>query len=228
MAFACDAVLLDFDGVLVDSNAISERQMRTWAERHGVPFARIAAIHHGRPTVETVRLVAPHLDVEAEARLIERAETEDTDGLVAFAGATRLLSALPDGRWAIVTSGTRRLAETRLAHVGFRRPSVLVTADDVQRGKPAPDPYLVAAERLGVAPKRCVVVEDAPAGVAAARAAGARVIAVASSMSPAALTDADVVVAGLDDLSVEIESGALTLAWRAAIPGGGARYTGSS
>src|SRR2546422_385093 len=136
MAFACDAVLLDFDGVLVDSNAISERQMRTWAERHGVPFARIAAIHHRRPTV--------------------------------------------------------------------------------------------AAERLGVAPKRCVVVEDAPAGVAAARAAGARVIAVASSMSPAALTDADVVVAGLDDLSVEIESGALTLAWRAAIPGGGARYTGSS
>ena len=118
--------------------------------------------------------------------------------------------------------------KTRLAHVGFRRPSVLVTADDVQRGKPAPDPYLVAAERLGVAPKRCVVVEDAPAGVAAARAAGARVIAVASSMSPAALTDADVVVAGLDDLSVEIESGALTLAWRAAIPGGGARYTESS
>ena len=217
MAFACAAVLFDFDGVLVDSNAISERQMRVWAERHGVPFARIAAIHHGRPTLETVRLVAPHLDVEAEARLIERAETEDTEGLVAFAGAARLLSGLPAGRWAIVTSGTRRLATTRLAHVGLRRPDVLVTADDVRRGKPAPDPYLVAAERLGVAPERCVVVEDAPAGVAAARAAGARVIAVASTMAPAALTDADVIVARLDDLGVEVERGALVLTWRAAI-----------
>src|SRR5439155_21929796 len=92
MAFACDAVLLDFDGVLVDSNAISERQMRTWAERHGVPFARIAAIHHGRPPVETVRLVAPHLVVEAEERLIERAVDEDTFGLVAFASTTRMLT----------------------------------------------------------------------------------------------------------------------------------------
>jgi mannitol-1-/sugar-/sorbitol-6-phosphatase len=228
VALSCHAVLFDFDGVLVDSNAISERQMRAWAERHRVPFARIAAIHHGRPTVETVRLVAPHLDIEAEARLIERAEADDTEGLVAFAGAARLLSALPEGRWAIVTSGTRRLATTRLAHVGLRRPAVLVTADDVQRGKPAPDPYLVAAERLGVAPTRCVVVEDAPAGVAAARAAGARVIAVASTMPPAALADADVVIAGLEDLSVEVESGALTLAWRAAISGDGAMYTGSS
>src|SRR5689334_7305466 len=156
--------------------------MRAWAERHGLPFARIATLHHGRPTVETVRLVAPHLDVEAEARSIERAETEDLHGLRVFAGAARLLAALPPDRWAIVTSGTHALATTRLAHVGLRKPTVLVTADDVARGKPAPDPYLTPARKLGVAPGRCVVIEDAPAGVAAGRAAGARVIAVASTM----------------------------------------------
>jgi mannitol-1-/sugar-/sorbitol-6-phosphatase len=226
--FRCDAVVFDLDGVLVDSNAIAERHMRAWAERHDIPFARIAAIHHGRPTVETVRLVAPHLDVGAEARLIERAETDDIDGLRLFAGAARLVGGLPQERWAIVTSGTRRLATMRLAHVGLRRPAVLVTADDVRLGKPAPDPYRLAAERIGVPPKRCVVVEDAPAGVASARAAGARVIAVASTVTAAALDDADVVVACLDDLSVTTGPGALEIAWRAAIRDGDATmYTGS-
>lgn len=222
MAFTAAAIIFDLDGVLVDSNAISERQMRAWAERHGVAFAGIAAIHHGRPTIETMRLVAPQLDVEAEARLIERAEADDTDGLCVFAGAARLIDGLPDGRWAIVTSGTRALATTRLTHVGLRLPGVLVTADDVRRGKPAADPYRLAAERLGVPPKRCVVVEDAPAGLASARAAGARIIAIASTMPAAALDDADVVLACLDDLRIAVGPGALEIAWRAAIREGGA------
>jgi mannitol-1-/sugar-/sorbitol-6-phosphatase len=226
--FRCDAVVFDLDGVLVDSNAIAERQMRVWAERHGVAFARVAAIHHGRPTIETIRLVAPHLDAEAEARLVEAAEVDDTDGLSVFAGASRLLDGLPGTRWAIVTSGTRRLATTRLDHVGLRRPAVLVTADDVRRGKPAPDPYLLAAERLGLEPRRCVVVEDAPAGVAAARAAGARVIGVASTMAPAVLEHADVVVARLDDLDIAIGSATLRITWRAAVRERDATmYTGS-
>jgi len=228
VALRCDAVIFDLDGVLVDSNAISERQMRVWAERHDVAFSRIAAIHHGRPTIETMRLVAPHLDVEAEAGLIEAAEAEDTEGLRVFAGASRLLGGLPEARWAIVTSGTRRLATTRLDHVGLRRPGVLVTADDVRRGKPAPDPYLLAAERLGLEARRCVVVEDAPAGVASARAAGARVIGVASTLAPAALEHADVVVARLDDLSIAVGSATLKVTWRAATrESDTAMYTGS-
>jgi len=227
VALRCDAVIFDLDGVLVDSNAISERQMRVWAERHGVAFARIAAIHHGRPTIETMRLVAPHLDVEAEARLVEAAEADDTDGLRLFAGAARLVGGLPEARWAIVTSGTRRLATTRLDYVGLRRPAVLVTADDVRRGKPAPDPYLLAAERLGVEARRCVVVEDAPAGVASGRAAGARVIGVASTMAPVALGQADLVVARLEDLAIAVGSATLRITWRAAIrEGDAAMYTG--
>jgi sugar-phosphatase len=217
MPFTCDAVIFDLDGILVDSNPIAERHMRAWAERHGVPFERIAAIHHGRPTVETVRLVAPHLDAESQARLIETAEADDTNGLILFAGASRLLAGLPDGRWAIVTSGTRRTATRRLAHVGLPIPAVLITADDVTRGKPAPDPYLLVAERLGLAPSRCVVLEDAPAGVVSARAAGARVIGVASTLPAAALADADVVVARLEDIRAGAGEGALRVAWRAAL-----------
>ena len=204
MALRCRAVLFDLDGVLVDSNPIAERHWRRWADRHGLPFDEIARTHHGRPTAETVRRVAPHLDAEREARLKETAEADDTDVLAAYDGAAALLAGLPDGRWAIATSGTRRTAAFRLAHVGLPEPAAFVTADDVRRGKPAPDPYLLAAERLGVAAADCVVVEDAPAGVEAARAAGARVVAVASTNAPAALAGADAVVGRLAALRVEV------------------------
>lgn len=170
----------------------------------------------GRTTAETVHLVAPDVDAEAEALLMETAEADDTDGLVPFAGAASLLGRLPIGRWAIATSGKRRTAVTRLAHTGLPSPHVLITADDVARGKPAPDPYLLAAERLGILAARCVVVEDAPAGIASARAAGARVIAIASTMSREALGDADAIVPRLEDLTFEMTEGALCLTPRVA------------
>jgi mannitol-1-/sugar-/sorbitol-6-phosphatase len=214
MPFMCDAIIFDLDGVLIDSNAIAERHLRAWAQRHGVPLEHIAAIHHGRTTVETVRLVAPHLDAATEAEAMETAEADDVDGLVAFPGAARLLARLPAGRWAIATSGTRRTATLRLAYAGLASPDVLITADDVTKGKPAPDPYLLAAKRLGLLPSRCVVVEDAPAGIASAHAAGARVIGVASSMAPEKLAGADVIVASLEDLDVEPAAGTLLITWR--------------
>lgn len=203
MIFACQAIIFDLDGVLVDSNPIAERHWERWAVRHGLPFDEIARSHHGRPTVEIIRRVAPHLDAEREARRKETAEADDTDGLTAYDGAADLLAMLPAGRWAVATSGTRRTAAFRLAHVGLPEPAVLVTADDVERGKPAPDSYLLAAERLGVDPADCVAVEDAPAGVESARAAGARVIAVASTNGPDVLSRADVVLPELAALRVE-------------------------
>ena len=211
MLFHCRAVLFDLDGVLVDSNPIAERHWRLWAERHGLDAGEIARTHHGRPTAETVRRVAPHLDAAHEARLKETAEADDTDGLRAYAGAAALLAGLPDGRWAIATSGTRRTATFRLAHVGLPEPAALVTADDVERGKPAPDPYLLAARTLGVDPADCVVVEDAPAGIEAAHAAGARVVAVASTNAPDALAGADAVVDRLAALRVEVGAQGLTV-----------------
>lgn len=205
MELICAAILFDIDGVLIDSSVVVERHWRRWAERHGVAYERMTEVMHGRTSAATIRIVAPHLDAEAEGRLREAVEGIDTDGLAVYAGAEALLRSLPAHGWGVVTSGNRRTASTRLGYGGFPTPPVLVTAEDVQRGKPDPQPYLVAAERLGVQPGGCVVVEDAPAGIEAGRAAGMRVVAVASTHGPRALTRADVVVSEIRNVTVRIE-----------------------
>jgi mannitol-1-/sugar-/sorbitol-6-phosphatase len=151
----CGAILFDLDGVLVDSGAAVERAWEEWAARHKLEIHHVLAEAHGRRTTDTIRAVAPWLDVEAESRALEEAETGDTDGVVALPGAASLLEALPAGSWAVATSGTRRLATTRLMHTGLPLPKVLVTAADVEHGKPDPQPYAAAAQGLGVEPSRC-------------------------------------------------------------------------
>jgi mannitol-1-/sugar-/sorbitol-6-phosphatase len=196
-ALRCQALLFDLDGVLMDSGAAVERTWERWSARHGLDLATILAQAHGRRSADTVRAVAPWLDAEAEAEAIEADESEDVDGVVALPGAASLLRALPAGRWAVATSGSRRLATRRLGHGRLPVPEVLVTADDVTHGKPHPEPYLAAARALGADPARCVVVEDAPAGIAAARAAGASVLGLATTFTAAELREADRVVPSL-------------------------------
>src|SRR5262249_15492831 len=150
--FMCDAVLFDLDGVLVDSTECIERHWREWAAKHQIDFIEVMKIAHGRRTVETVRMIAPHLDVHRELEALEGAESSDTEGVRKIDGAVELLQPLPEGAWAIVTSGTLRTAAGRISFAGLPMPRVLVTADDVERGKPAPDAYLLAAEKLGVLP----------------------------------------------------------------------------
>ncbi len=195
-------MIFDLDGVLVDSRVVIERHWRQWATQHNLDMAEIMHVAHGRRTVETIRLVAPYLDAEAEAARFEASEAFDTDGLVEIDGAARLVRSLPGDSWAVATSGSRDIAITRLGYAGVPRPTVLVTADDVKQGKPDPEAYLLASERLGVAPEGCVVVEDAPAGIEAAHAAGMRVIAVATTYAQEKLEGADVVVACLSDIQV--------------------------
>ena len=189
-----DALLLDLDGVLVDSEAAATRAWLWWASLRRLdpaPFMRA----HGRPSRETIAEFAPELEAETEAALVEEHETSDTAAVVALPGAAAMLrAACPT---AIVTSGGRRLAEARLRAAGLPRPAVLVTADAVSRGKPDPEPYLVAARRLGVPPARCTVFEDAPAGVAAGRAAGMRVVALTTTFGARELDGADHIVANL-------------------------------
>jgi sugar-phosphatase len=187
----CRAILFDLDGVLLDSAAAVERAWERWAGQHGLDVDAVLAEAHGRRTRDTIRVVAPWLDVEAETQALEEAESADTDGVVALAGAVSLLESLPAGSWAVATSGTRMLATTRLAHGGIPLPDVLVTADDVEHGKPAADPYVAAASALGVEPSRCLVVEDAPAGVASGRAAGATVLATVTTFAACELEAAD-------------------------------------
>ncbi|MBW4461539.1 MAG: HAD family hydrolase [Nodosilinea sp. WJT8-NPBG4] len=204
MDFHCQAIIFDVDGVLIDSDPVAERHWRAWADRHGVDYDAIARIHHGRPTAETIRQVAPHVDIAREARIKETAEADDTEGLILYAGVKELLARLPRERWGVATSGTRRTVSLRFPYLGLSEPSVMVTADDVQRGKPAPDPYLLAAERLGVAPADCLVIEDAPAGVEAAKAAGTKVIAVTTTNRAEDLGLADAIAPALATLQISV------------------------
>ena len=186
------ALLFDFDGVLVDSTAAVTRAWMQWGRDHGLQLTADGI--HGVRAVESIRQVAPHLDAEHEARRVEQAEIDLVDHVRAIPGAAPLVDALPDDRWAIVTSGTRRLAVSRLDAIGLPHPSVFITAEDVRQGKPAPDPYLLAAERLDVAVTDCVVVEDSPAGVLAGRRAGMPVIAVTTTHDRAEFDDPTLVV----------------------------------
>ncbi|MFN3333038.1 MAG: HAD-IA family hydrolase [Caldilinea sp.] len=205
----CDALLFDLDGVLIDSSACIVRNWRVWAEPYGIDVAEIMKVAHGVRSVETIRQVAPHLDAEAEAARLAALEMTNADSVVAMPGAHALLAALPADAWAIVTSGGADLAKARLRAVGLPIPTTMVTADDVTRGKPAPEPYLLAAKRLGVSPDRCLVVEDAPAGIQAGRAAGIRVLGISSTHTRAALLEQGVtaLVDRLAELAV-VNSGA--------------------
>ncbi|MEA3337958.1 MAG: HAD family hydrolase [Chloroflexota bacterium] len=172
----CEAILFDLDGVLIDSTSCITRHWQEWTRQHGLEMAAVMQVAHGLRTVETMRLVAPHLDAEKEAERFTAIEVADTEGVVAIEGASRTLNGLPKGVWTIVTSGSHDLARARLTRAGLPVPDTLVSGDDVRHGKPAPEPYLVGAKRLGKAAEECVVVEDAPVGIEAARAAGMQVI----------------------------------------------------
>jgi sugar-phosphatase len=207
----CQVVIFDIDGVLVDSTAVVEGTWRRWAAAHGLDFEMVLQVAHGRPARDTVRLAAPHLDFEAEAARLAAEEAHEVDGLVRIEGAVQLVSSLPKSRWAVVTSGTREIATTRLTFAGVTIPAVLITADDVERGKPDPQAYTLAAERLGVSPESCIVIEDAPAGIQGAQAAGMDVIAVATTHPREALQDADVTVGRLVDVRASADAGYITL-----------------
>ncbi len=186
-------VLFDLDGVLVDSTPAVARVWAGWAREHGFDPDEVVRIAHGRPSITTIRELLPHADQEAENREVERREITDVEGVVPLPGALELLRALPLERWAIVTSCTRQLAGVRIAAAGLPQPKHLVTATDVHRGKPDPEPYLKGAQFLGVPAVNCLVIEDAPAGIRAGKAAGARVVALRTTAS-----DPELLQAGAD------------------------------
>ena len=197
---AVAAVLFDLDGVLVESREATERVWLDWAARNGIEADELRAAMHGVRSVEVVRALRPELDAVAEADAIERRQAEDLDGLRAIPGAADALGALKADRVAVVTSATRPLAEARLGAVGIELPAVVVYAGDVARGKPDPEGYRTAAERLRVDPAHALVVEDSPPGIEAGRAAGAATVAVTSTHGAADLGRADVVIGTLEEL----------------------------
>jgi len=167
------AFLFDMDGTILTSIKAAERVWGQWARSHGLDVEAFLPTIHGKRTEETIRgLELPGVDPVLEAAFITRAEIEDVAGIEAIEGAAAFLDSLPRERWAIVTSAPRLLAEARIAAAGLPTPSVLVAAEDVERGKPAPDPFLLGARKLGVASADCLVFEDTLAGLKSAEAAG--------------------------------------------------------
>jgi sugar-phosphatase len=197
------ALLFDLDGVLVDSRASVDRHWAEWTARHGIDLEAVRAIMHGRRSVDIVSAVAPGLDARREAEVVNAAQARDED-VTAIDGAATLLRGLPPERWAVVTSGPRSLALARLRFAGLPIPPRIVTAEDVRRGKPDPTCYLQGARAVGVSPTDCVAVEDAPAGIRAARDAGMGVIGVATTHPARDLADADAIVPSLAALDVSM------------------------
>lgn len=194
------ALLVDLDGTLVDSTAPVRRAWTAFAGRHDLDPDAVLRVAHGRPSRETVRLLAPVAQHEQEAATVEDTEVHDTDGVFALPGAAQLLAS--DRLLAIVTSCSTALAEARLGAAGLPVPWCLVSSDGLERGKPDPACFQIAARLLGIDPSRCVVLEDAPAGIVAGRAAGAAVIALRTTHDDADLGDADAIADDIASLIV--------------------------
>ncbi|MFJ9246543.1 HAD family hydrolase [Streptomyces sp. NPDC101776] len=215
MTIHAQALLFDNDGTLVSSLESVRRCWTRWADEFGITaedFARVEL--HGRTAVEIAADLLPAHVVPVAVARIEALEVEDVPngGAVPLPGTKEFLDSLPADRWAVVTSATRRLAEARLAHAGIL-PKTLVVAEDVTRGKPDPEPYLLAARQLGVDPADCVVFEDAPAGLQAGRAAGMITVALATTHEAHEL-DADFVVNNLSALSALVSDGGVEISER--------------
>ncbi|BDU20122.1 HAD-IA family hydrolase [Dyella sp. GSA-30] len=176
------AFLFDMDGTVLNSIAAAERIWAAWAARHGLDVEAFLPTIHGARSVDTVaKLDLPGVDPVAEAAAITQAEIDDVEGVVEIDGAAAFLRALPDDRWAIVTSAPLALAKRRLEAAGIPMPALLVTAEDVVNGKPSPDGYLLAARKLGVDAAECLIFEDATVGIRAAESAGATVMVVTTT-----------------------------------------------
>jgi len=215
IAIRCSALLFDLDGVLIDSTPAVARVWKGWAIEHGFDPETVVHKAHGRPSRTTIceLLLNADIDIDREDREVERREIEDLDGVVPLPGACELLNILPPDRWTIATSCTRPLAEVRLRAAGLPIPKTMITSSDVKIGKPDPEPYLKAAAKLGFAASDCVVIEDAPAGIRAGKAAGARVIAFFTTMIRRDLEDAgaDWIVQNCADLAASSDGDGLHL-----------------
>lgn len=181
--FNCDAILFDMDNTVLDSTICNEGIMGRWAEKHSLDRDLVIHISHGRRTTDSIREAAPHLDPEEEAKEIDAEELAAREGIVEVPGARHLLNGLKPHQWAIVTSASRALAIFRMGCAGLPIPEVLISGDDVSKGKPDPEGYLKAASRLGIPPERCIVVEDSPAGILAGQRAGMRIVGVTTTFA---------------------------------------------
>lgn len=210
----CKGFLFDLDGTLVDSLPAVERAWVNWAKRRGVDPQEVLDFIHGKQAITSLRHFMPgesEATIQQEFLLLEQVEAQDTEGVTALPGAAALLARLNqlDIPWAIVTSGSIPVATARRNAGGLPQPEVFITAEQVKKGKPQPDAYLLGAELLGLAPQDCVVVEDAAAGILSGLAAGCQVIAVNAPADAPKLDQVDLLLSSLEQIAVsKTEQGA--------------------
>jgi sugar-phosphatase len=210
----CKGFLFDLDGTLVDSLPAVERAWINWATRRGINPQDVLDFIHGKQAITSLRHFMPgesEAAIQQEFLLLEQVEAQDTDGVTALPGAAALLARLDqlDIPWAIVTSGSIPVATARRRAGGLPEPEVFITAEQVKHGKPQPDAYLLGAERLGLAPQDCVVVEDAAAGILSGLAAGCQVIAVNAPADAPKRDQVDLLLTSLEQIAVhKTEQGA--------------------
>lgn len=194
--------IFDMDGTLVDSKEIVEKAWTIWANKHDIDVESILAVSHGRPAADVIREVMPQLDVTKEVEYLEVFELKNVDAVKPISGAIEFVSQLSEDDWAIFTSAPRELAVSRLKAASIPIPDVLITVEDVVNGKPSPEGYLLAAEKLGVNAEQCLVFEDAEAGIHSALAAGSEVIAINAAAPHKVDIEGSVVVEDYYDVSV--------------------------
>ena len=197
-------VLFDIDGTLVQSLAAVERAWVTFAARHGISSEGLMDRIHGRRSIDSIRLILPHLDAAAEDIVLRGLEASDTTGVVATAGALELIAAIGSVKWGIVTSGTSDVATARLRAAGISGEHAVVFGEEVVHGKPNPEPFLLGATRLGLDPSECVAFEDTAAGIRSAKSAGMQVIGIGTG---AEVIEADLSVADFRALEARTDDG---------------------
>jgi len=198
----CKGILFDMDGILISSLGSVERCWTKWALMRGVDPVYACSIAHGCRSIDTVAKLRPDLNAEAENKIIEDMEVEDTEGITVLPGVLKLLAALPSDRWTVVTSATERLARVRMAAGGIPVPERFVAGEQVTQGKPHPQPFWAGAALLGFAPEECVVFEDAASGTKSGRAAGCTVVATTFSHPIEVLDAADYLIEDVTGVEV--------------------------
>lgn len=197
-------ILFDMDGVLVSSIGSVERTWEKWARARGIDPELAIRMAHGRRAIETVRELRPDLNDREELQWLEEMEVADGVGVSMLEGVRPILDSLPARYWTVVTSATERIARSRIQHGKIRMPARIVSAEDVQLGKPHPEPYRMGAEILGLQPEECLVIEDSASGAQAGHAAGCTVLATLFSHSVESLRYADYIVRSLEDVRVHV------------------------
>ena len=218
-SFLKEAILFDLDGVLVDSRLPVERAWRNWARKHSLDPQLVVPAAQGRKCVDTVRHFAPSSDIDRESAQVEEEEANDLTGLCAVTGARELIQRLSPGRWAVCTSGTEKVARARLLAAGIPLPEILITAEQVSKGKPDPEPYIRTAQNLGFLPLACLVIEDSPAGILSAKSAGIHTIGVTTTHPAAALAMADALAPDLSAISISYSGELLKIACHCPVVG---------